>query len=131
MSEVKHITQEELEDCKAWKPSEETAKEFFKTIYGDNAYENMLQHINITIPLTREKLFELGKKGPYHRYIEFPPEQDYVAYTIPNCNKIPDRHIMGDVIKIDFSKQRDLEAEAKQREQEYDDVSPAYIVEDK
>lgn len=40
------------------------------------------QNINISTNLGREELFELGRKGPYYRYITFPI--DTSIYTAVN-----------------------------------------------
>jgi len=41
--------------------------------FGD-AYYPMIQDIKVTMPLEREELWELGRKGPYHRFVSFPVE---------------------------------------------------------
>lgn len=40
----------------------------------DGTYKAHLQSIKISSNLGREQLFELGRRGPYHRYITFPVE---------------------------------------------------------
>jgi hypothetical protein len=52
----------------------------------ESAYSSMLQPIKISTNLGRKELFELGKRGPYHRYINFPDE-------VPQC--VRDNQIMG------------------------------------
>lgn len=37
-------------------------------------YSNMIQHIKVTANLGKEELSELGRLGPYHRYVTFPIE---------------------------------------------------------
>jgi hypothetical protein len=41
---------------------------------GDGHYGAHIQSINITADLGREELFELGRKGTYHRFVTFPVE---------------------------------------------------------
>lgn len=40
----------------------------------EDAYEAHLQTVTISTDLGREELFELGRRGPYHRYVSFPIE---------------------------------------------------------
>lgn len=42
-------------------------------ISGDS-YQAHLQTVTITTDLGREELFELGRRGPYHRFVSFPTE---------------------------------------------------------
>lgn len=37
-------------------------------------YSSQIQSIKISCPLSREEIFELGRKGPYHKFINFPVE---------------------------------------------------------
>ncbi len=39
-----------------------------------NSYAAHIQSIKVSANLGREALYELGKKGPYHRYVNFPVE---------------------------------------------------------
>jgi len=63
--------------------------------------------------IDRNELHELGRRGPYHRFVEFPvditekielsPEEEkyekgFAAFTIPGMTKIPERHIVGEPI---------------------------------
>jgi len=41
---------------------------------ADGNYDSAIQQIKISCNLGREQLFELGHKGPYHRYVSFPVE---------------------------------------------------------
>lgn len=36
-----------------------------------------IQHVNIISNLKHEEIFELGRRGPYYRYINFPIKQHY------------------------------------------------------
>jgi hypothetical protein len=40
---------------------------------GD-VYGAMIQPIKVSAPLTVEHLFEMGRRGPYYRYVNFPVE---------------------------------------------------------
>lgn len=40
----------------------------------DLGFAQMIQPIKVSANLTREKLFEVGRKGPYYRYVKFPVE---------------------------------------------------------
>lgn len=35
-------------------------------------FDTHVQHINVSCDLKREQLNELGRKGPYHRFLNFP-----------------------------------------------------------
>lgn len=37
-------------------------------------YSSMIQRIKISTKLGREQLYELGRRGPYYRYVNFPVE---------------------------------------------------------
>jgi len=39
-----------------------------------NEYASMLQNIKVSADLGRKELFELPRRGPYHRYVNFPVE---------------------------------------------------------
>lgn len=41
---------------------------------GSNAKNSHVQSFNASVDLSREDLFELGRKGPYHRFANFPVE---------------------------------------------------------
>ena len=45
----------------------------WNTVTGD-AYNGHLQTVTVTSDLGREELFELGRRGPYHRFVSFPTE---------------------------------------------------------
>lgn len=45
----------------------------WNTITGDS-YNAHLQTVTIATDLGREELFELGRRGPYHRFVSFPTE---------------------------------------------------------
>lgn len=51
--------------------------------HAKGAFGQMIQHINITRNLGREQLFELGRKGPYHRYVSFPVELSTEIRLLP------------------------------------------------
>jgi hypothetical protein len=74
-----------------------------------------------TPPLNREELFELGRRAPYYRYVNFPvegtallrqllsrqldprqldPVTEVQAFTVPGCCRIPSSHVMGAVIHV-------------------------------
>jgi hypothetical protein len=42
--------------------------------YSAGAYGVHMQSVNISVDLGRTELFELGQRGPYHRYADFPTE---------------------------------------------------------
>jgi hypothetical protein len=46
----------------------------YSYVNADGSYDSCLQQIKISCNLGREQLFELGHKGPYHRYVSFPVE---------------------------------------------------------
>lgn len=46
-----------------------------------NAYSAHLQTVTISSDLGREELFELGRRGPYHRFVSFPTEVTCVIDT--------------------------------------------------
>lgn len=46
----------------------------------DDCFKSMIQRVNISCELGRKELYELGKKGPYHRFVNFPVKLDY---TLP------------------------------------------------
>jgi hypothetical protein len=39
-----------------------------------SAYGTMVQDIKINVDLGREEIFELGRHGPYRRFVDFPVE---------------------------------------------------------
>jgi hypothetical protein len=41
---------------------------------NENLYASMLQKINISKDLTRQEIFELGRRAPYCKVVEFPIE---------------------------------------------------------
>lgn len=43
-------------------------------ITGPTAYPTHVQSVNISVDLGRTELFELGRRGPYHRFADFPTE---------------------------------------------------------
>lgn len=50
---------------------------FNRTTYGGGAWDGFgahVQSIQVSADLGRTELFELGKRGPYHRYLDFPIE---------------------------------------------------------
>ncbi len=40
-------------------------------------FDSMIQNITISVDLGRESLDELGRIGPYHKYIKFPVEETF------------------------------------------------------
>lgn len=44
-----------------------------RMVAGD-VFAMAIQKINVSTNLGREALFELGRRGPYHRYVSFPVE---------------------------------------------------------
>ena len=42
--------------------------------YVNGAYNCHVQNVSVAVNLGRTELFELGRRGPYNRYIEFPTE---------------------------------------------------------
>jgi hypothetical protein len=59
-------------------PSAEELQAHFK--------QAMLQHVKVTARLDREEMFELGKRGPYHRYVTFPIEVDVEVKVKSKCD---------------------------------------------
>jgi hypothetical protein len=43
-------------------------------IRSDGAHGVHMQSVNVSVDLGRTELFELGKRGPYHRFVDFPTE---------------------------------------------------------
>ncbi len=41
---------------------------------ADGVHDAHIQTITVSVDLGREELFELGKRGPYHRFVNFPIE---------------------------------------------------------
>lgn len=39
---------------------------------SDFLYSTMIQSIKISADLSRKEIYELGRKGPYCRYVKFP-----------------------------------------------------------
>ncbi len=53
-------------------------------VMPDNVFDSMIQKISVKTNLGREALTELGRRGPYHRYVSFPVEAAQVdAPTAP------------------------------------------------
>lgn len=44
------------------------------TNFTTNGFSTHVQSIQVSVDMGRTELFELGKKGPYHRYMDFPVE---------------------------------------------------------
>ena len=44
---------------------------------NENVFSTMIQKINVPPNFTRENINELGRKGPYIKYIKFPLEESY------------------------------------------------------
>lgn len=63
-------------------------------LQSDGTYAAHIQSIRVATNLGREQLFELGKRGPYHRYVNFPIQ---VTTTIEYMNQ------SGDNIAADSS----------------------------
>lgn len=42
--------------------------------YIGTEYQSHIQNVNVSVNLGRTELFELGRRGPYYRYAEFPTE---------------------------------------------------------
>jgi hypothetical protein len=66
-----------LQDINNWVKIDEKTRE--------DIYINNIQHINISNNFNKEELFELGRKGPYHRYVNFPIEVKVTPTWKPDC----------------------------------------------
>lgn len=54
---------------------------------GDPAYGSFavhIQNVQVSVDLGRQELFELGRRGPYHRYADFPTEVTTTIEIIEN-----------------------------------------------
>jgi hypothetical protein len=40
----------------------------------DSPFRHAIQRVNVSTNLGRETMFELGRRGPYHRYVNYPVE---------------------------------------------------------
>jgi hypothetical protein len=53
-------------------------------IKDDHPYACHCQHINVSMPLDREEINELGRRGPYYRFVQFPVELEIGDAVLDN-----------------------------------------------
>lgn len=58
---------------------------------GDSPYAPMTANLEVSVDLDREEIYELGRKGPYSRYVNFPLGADVVEYDLEEIEEIVDK----------------------------------------
>jgi len=85
------ISPEAMADIQNWgvdQIDEQTRKELYLTGFDDiNDYSSHVSHLNVSTPLGREEIHELGRRGPWHRFVDFPVEVDTEVITIDKQSK--------------------------------------------
>jgi len=62
-----------------YKDTDSYVMEWIAAGYHENGsnylwWKGMIQNVTISCDLTKTELFELGRRGPYHRFVDFPVE---------------------------------------------------------